>query len=737
MAVTTEDFVTGRMSLSQLMKFYSEQVLPEYQRDYSWEEEQVNKLITDIEVLSEDNKNTLFLGQFVFANKSSRDILPSISEPTPFRGGKVEIIDGQQRLTTLTLMYHVILSVVCSRYHPMQEDAKYYNRSSLRTTYDFENTDLGEMKRQCFQALMNYEIQNTILKEDAGFTPIDEFKLAKQVKFNNHKHKKLWKIIFNNSCNHEINVKEFDEQSHTKSLGEELLRDAYEKIYKHINGLDEEEFFTNWVCNFFNLTPRNKSQKRNRIHAAIMHSSNPTSGIEIFYGINALGKQLNPADLIKAAIYNYAKKHSSAGTDRTSDYMHKWEDLENKLVNAFSGKDTSQFISFLVTWITADTGSETRAERLFDAFNPSQRFKSRTDIDVMFQRLEAESDLYLILRKRGVHKFTEKHIESEEARNKLNMLLLRIHLFLGPSAKQHLPILMACFSKLRHNAKSGSLSYIKDENINYLIKITDLVFKIMARFKMADVEAKTLRVSLMQILNRLKAVSTADGKPMYETILKYAKKDVRFDELHNSELGICDGVSNKPQTVSLPMVRNEKIIETLSVPYTMRPKSKFVVIFKNLLWEMEYYLETDKTKRARLMIKDNHDYTVAERSKHHGDHICPDKSDQFWKPHYSAAAYDGLLANKYSIGNFMLLFGQDNVESQNRELSYKIEHIYETGKQVHKFVISKLFDEKLIESSRGVINTLNKKSIDKFWNKDRIEDLKNWYLENILKQWDY
>lgn len=736
MAVTTNSYSTGGMDLASLMRFYNEFVLPMYQRDYSWEDEQVQKLIDDIDNLGNDSSATLFLGQFVFANKT-KGVPPELLRPSSYTGGKVELIDGQQRLTTLTIIYHVLLSMICSKYHPLSPQAKYYDESSLDCAYRQDRSTLGVIKQKCFKELDNFSIQEVLLKEDAIHQEMDSFKLVKQIKFDNNKHKEAWKIIFANKCNHEKNFEEFDRTKDKRTNGEVLLREAYEKIYKHLDALDENTFFSNWVVNFFNLDVKNSRgiKIKNRIHAAIMHTENPSNGIELFYGINALGKQLNPADLIKARIYDFARKHKSAGRDRTAEFMTRWEKLEDKLVKAFSTDDTSQFIGFLVTWITSATGKETREEKLFDAFEKAGFLKERQDIDILFQRLESESDLYLILRKRKGYIFNEEHIENTSSLNDVKTIILRIHLFLGPAAKQHLPILMRCFQLLRSDQKSSTLSYTDNTNIDYLTKISELVFKIMTRFKLADVEAKTLRVTLMNILAQLFTLDSEKPLSIYNTILNNAYQKILSTDLDEGES--YKKLKNEDE-VLVPKIRDKEIITRLSEPNILI-QNKWVILFKRVLWEMEYSLESQQSSRRRLMCPDDiEEFTVTERSKYHGDHICPEKSDQYWKPLYQGAAYDGLLANKYSIGNYMLLFDKDNISSQNRELSHKIKHIYKPDKQVHKFLITSLVTEGHIQwTDSGEIEELKENQINTFWTKDKISQLKDWYLENILANWSY
>ena len=64
--------------------------IPLYQRAYAWEDEQIEQLIEDISDAAEDSN--YYLGSLVVADK----------------GQYYEVIDGQQRLTTLMLLLYCI-----------------------------------------------------------------------------------------------------------------------------------------------------------------------------------------------------------------------------------------------------------------------------------------------------------------------------------------------------------------------------------------------------------------------------------------------------------------------------------------------------------------------------------------------------------------------------------------------------------------------------------------------------
>lgn len=71
-------------------------VIPVYQRNYDWLESQCSQLLNDILQVGRKNRETHFIGSIVFIH----DGIYTSSEVK-----KLVIIDGQQRLTTFSLLY--------------------------------------------------------------------------------------------------------------------------------------------------------------------------------------------------------------------------------------------------------------------------------------------------------------------------------------------------------------------------------------------------------------------------------------------------------------------------------------------------------------------------------------------------------------------------------------------------------------------------------------------------------
>ena len=93
-------------------------VIPEYQRPYAWEDEQVQTLFDDLweftaSVAGTESKSTYFLGSVVsYENENSEQ----------------EIIDGQQRITSLFLLLRAIYTKLKEADTPTREALNFINQ---------------------------------------------------------------------------------------------------------------------------------------------------------------------------------------------------------------------------------------------------------------------------------------------------------------------------------------------------------------------------------------------------------------------------------------------------------------------------------------------------------------------------------------------------------------------------------------------------------------------------------
>jgi uncharacterized protein with ParB-like and HNH nuclease domain len=83
------------VDVSELFEGSSQFTVPDYQREYSWGDEQLGELWDDITALTRSRDNH-YLGSIIIIKKGGDEIK------------KQEVVDGQQRLTTISLVLTVI-----------------------------------------------------------------------------------------------------------------------------------------------------------------------------------------------------------------------------------------------------------------------------------------------------------------------------------------------------------------------------------------------------------------------------------------------------------------------------------------------------------------------------------------------------------------------------------------------------------------------------------------------------
>ena len=86
------DSSVGTLTIKELFDFEKNLEIPLYQRPYSWEDEQVIDLIEDLISAFSSKKDKYLIGNMIFHHEND----------------KLNIVDGQQRTTTLALILKVI-----------------------------------------------------------------------------------------------------------------------------------------------------------------------------------------------------------------------------------------------------------------------------------------------------------------------------------------------------------------------------------------------------------------------------------------------------------------------------------------------------------------------------------------------------------------------------------------------------------------------------------------------------
>ena len=135
------------ITLDKVLGDYNFQV-PLYQREFSWDLEQVSDLYYDLE--NSNEKNGHFLGSILLYSKDESKIL-------------MEIIDGQQRLTTVFLILYSIKKVIKGTEYTKAieviNNLLYQRSKSLLITDNSEEPRLvtGKRDKRLFKAILKGE----------------------------------------------------------------------------------------------------------------------------------------------------------------------------------------------------------------------------------------------------------------------------------------------------------------------------------------------------------------------------------------------------------------------------------------------------------------------------------------------------------------------------------------------------------------------------------------------------
>ena len=113
--------------------------VPLYQREYTWEEGNINQLFEDLVLgtreLSKDDSTTTFLGTTILTDLTDRKRTVRAGDEHAQPTGVQIVIDGQQRISTLALMSIQIISKLRSLFDQFPDNSPYYDLHTVGQRY--------------------------------------------------------------------------------------------------------------------------------------------------------------------------------------------------------------------------------------------------------------------------------------------------------------------------------------------------------------------------------------------------------------------------------------------------------------------------------------------------------------------------------------------------------------------------------------------------------------------------
>jgi len=274
---------SGKMFIQNVFGSYNNHEMwykiPEYQRPYVWEDEQVIALLEDISSAQQFTQDSeYFLGSIVFHSK--------LSENKQYRDN--ELLDGQQRLTTLYMLMAVIRDL------SEDEDLKKTCRDAI---YQKENKFKGIPERM----RLTFDIRDEVKDFAEEFIKLDDSTKRKE---------KLNEIISNGQ---DINI---------KNMAKAIL--TMREWFLKNEAINVEDFFIHLM---------------NNVLLIFVSSQELDDAFRLFTVLNDRGVKLRNSDILKADNLKFVTDDSKRKT-----YAIFWEELEGELQ-----EDFDQFLSYIRT----------------------------------------------------------------------------------------------------------------------------------------------------------------------------------------------------------------------------------------------------------------------------------------------------------------------------------------------------------------------------------------------------
>lgn len=306
-------------------------VIEPYQRGYRWENSNVKKLLEDLRSYSKKISNGIipFFAQECEEKeqeKMTKDYdfycLQALSVKEIKDKEEYELIDGQQRLTTIFLIYELLYAF--SDFHDMSENPPYriiYRRGK-------KEVDLTD---RIHGIITKLKINNT--------APSKEYKKGKDKRI--HKDN-TWFKMYETELKREIkDIKDEDACSDSLTMDLFYLSEAAVVIVEFIRNLEDSEGIDNQIKKFFSIIKQN-------VLFLWYEIGDNISSEEEFSSLNTNKVKLTNAELIKALVLR-----KEDNTEIPENAGHRWETIEqglckNELWAFISGEDKATRIDLIL-----------------------------------------------------------------------------------------------------------------------------------------------------------------------------------------------------------------------------------------------------------------------------------------------------------------------------------------------------------------------------------------------------
>lgn len=300
-------------------------IIPEYQRPYAWSDEQIQVLFDDLTEYTlnttEDENNTYFLGTIVAYENENKE---------------QEIIDGQQRITSLLLLLRAIYTKLESG-----SSDTHFLKSQIEPTIWKQNSTTGEVN---FNEIL---ISSRVMGEEGN----QEFA----------------NILVSGKA---------DEKSTSNYAKNYRLLQQLVNEYAADNPLSFYKFISN-ILNQAILLP--------------ITADSQETALTIFSTLNDRGLALSDADIFKAKIYNHLN------SDKKKEFIELWQELDEQATNA--GESIQKLFYYYMFYLRANENDRKTTTPGIRKYYSKNNFEKLYSQDLM-QNLNAILNLWIVINNR-------------------------------------------------------------------------------------------------------------------------------------------------------------------------------------------------------------------------------------------------------------------------------------------------------------------------------------------------
>jgi hypothetical protein len=320
--------------------------VPPYQREYSWREDEVREFFEDIQ--RSLDSDSYFLGLIILTDED----------------GRKKIVDGQQRVVTLTLLASAL-------YH----EAKKRGRSAL-----------AERLNADFLTSINYETDGSdprvILTDSADNETLQHIVRTGEIPAQNPENSDSVSVEICKSYTFLV-----------KELRDDLKQDPFKRLGKWT------EFITN------------------KLYFAVFVHPSPSSAYQVFEVINTRGRDLTTADLLKNFII------SQVPQNQRGEVYERWK----RVADSFQNDGTNSFVQYIRHVVTVQSGHILPKDLFSFLASRSEHSTRVAPLPLeLIEMLEAKLPLYLQMIDPSLPGPADEHaLAVFRALNRLNVINVR------------------------------------------------------------------------------------------------------------------------------------------------------------------------------------------------------------------------------------------------------------------------------------------------------------------------